>query len=68
MLIVDREMPYLSQRCRELSVKLPDVEIVVDRRVVQDPLKNKERRAPVKPCDKSSSSSSAFTSFQDPAS
>lgn len=44
LLIVDREMPYLKRRCEELALQMPDVRVVVDRRIVQDPHGKSERR------------------------
>lgn len=44
LLIVDRRMPYLQRRCRELSISSPEVEVIVDRRIAQDPYNESERR------------------------
>ena len=47
LLIVDRRMPYLQRRCRELSEKMPDVQVIVDRRIAQDKFENTNRRISV---------------------
>ncbi|MBK5225889.1 MAG: hypothetical protein JJD96_04850 [Thermoleophilia bacterium] len=44
LLIVDRQMPYLQRRCDELTESNPEVKIVVDRRIVQDPQEVPDRR------------------------
>lgn len=44
ILIVDRDMPYLQKRCEELSEQMPETEIIVDRRVSQDPQDLQDRR------------------------
>lgn len=44
LLIVDRRMPFLKRRCRELSEQMPGVTVVVDRRIAQDPFGKTERR------------------------
>jgi hypothetical protein len=48
LLVVDRRMPYLKRRCQELSQELPDVTIVVDRRIAQDPFHEEDRRLVVR--------------------
>lgn len=47
LLIVDRQMPYLKKRCEDISCKNPDLKVVIDRRINQDPLDNPNRRLPV---------------------
>ncbi|MDO8737145.1 MAG: hypothetical protein Q7K29_08730 [Thermoleophilia bacterium] len=37
LLIVDRQMPYLRRRCEEISCQNPELQVVVDRRITQDP-------------------------------
>lgn len=44
LFIVDRRMPYLDKRCKDLQVRYPAVNVIVDRRVVQDELVGAERR------------------------
>jgi hypothetical protein len=44
LLIVDRQMPYLKRRCEEISCDNPELKVVVDRRITQDPLDNPNRR------------------------
>ena len=44
LLIVDHQMPYLRRRCQELAMQMPDVKVIVDRRIDQDPYGNDERR------------------------
>ncbi|MBI5870615.1 MAG: hypothetical protein HZB44_06640 [Actinobacteria bacterium] len=44
LLIVDRQMPYLKKRCEEISCKNPELKVVVDRRITQDPHDNPNRR------------------------
>jgi len=44
LLIVDRRMPYLQRRCQELSEISPDMTVIVDRRIAQDPHEETERR------------------------
>jgi len=44
LLIVDRQMPYLQRRCRELTEQNPDCRVIVDRRITQDPHQAAERR------------------------
>ena len=44
LLIVDRRMPYLKRRCRELSEANPDLSVIVDRRINQDPYDEPNRR------------------------
>ncbi|MHB0866162.1 MAG: hypothetical protein ACYC29_00790 [Thermoleophilia bacterium] len=46
-MIVDRRMPFLNRRCQELSVRIPDVQIIVDRRIAQDSFNQPDRRLPV---------------------
>ncbi len=41
---MDRDMPYLQKRCEELSEQMPETEIIVDRRVSQDPQDLQDRR------------------------
>lgn len=47
LLIVDRRMPFLNRRCEELSVRIPDVQIIVDRRIAQDSFNQPDRRLPL---------------------
>ncbi|MHB9111428.1 MAG: hypothetical protein ACYC4D_02210 [Thermoleophilia bacterium] len=44
LLIVDRQMPYLRKRCEEISCMNPDLKVVVDRRITQDPHDTPNRR------------------------
>lgn len=44
LLIVDRRMPYLERRCRDLSGRMPGVSVIVDRRIAQDELAGADRR------------------------
>lgn len=44
LLIVDRRMPFLNRRCRELSARIPEAQIIVDRRIAQDAFNQQERR------------------------
>ena len=44
LLIVDRRMPYLKRRCRELEEAKPGVTVIVDRRINQDPYDEPDRR------------------------
>ncbi len=44
LLIVDRQMPYLQRRCRELGEQNPDCRVIVDRRITQDPHEAADRR------------------------
>ena len=44
LLVVDRRMPYLERKCQDLSVRLPDVSVMVDRRIAQDELSRPDRR------------------------
>ncbi len=43
MLIVDHKIPFLNRRCHELSEQMPEVKVVVDRRVVQDQIEAERR-------------------------
>lgn len=44
LLIVDRQMPYLKRRCDEISCQNPELKVVVDRRIAQDPHDDPNRR------------------------
>lgn len=44
LLIVDRQMPYLKRRCDEISCNNPELKVVVDRRITQDPHDDPNRR------------------------
>jgi len=44
LLIVDRQMPYLQKRIREIAEMNPDVKVIVDRRIAQDPHEQPNRR------------------------
>jgi len=44
LLIVDRQMPYLRRRCDEISCQNPELQVVVDRRITQDPHEVPNRR------------------------
>ncbi len=44
LLIVDRKMPFLKQRCADLSRRMPGVTVIVDRRVAQDERDHADRR------------------------
>ena len=48
LLIVDRRMPYLQRRCRELTEKNPECMVIVDRRITQDPHDVPDRRLALK--------------------
>jgi len=37
LLIVDRQMPYLQRRCQEIAEMNPELKVIVDRRITQDP-------------------------------
>lgn len=47
LMIVDRRMPYLERRCQEIGVRYPDVNVIVDRRIVQDEMLGPNRRRPI---------------------
>jgi hypothetical protein len=44
LMIVDRRMPYLERRCNEISRRMPDVSVIVDRRIAQDQFSGPDRR------------------------
>jgi hypothetical protein len=44
LLIVDRQMPYLQRRCQELTEMNPELRVIVDRRITQDPHEVPNRR------------------------
>jgi len=44
LLIVDRRMPYLQKRIQEIADLNPDVKVIVDRRIAQDPHELPNRR------------------------
>ena len=48
LLIVDRRMPYLKRRCREITEANPGLSVIVDRRINQDPYEEPDRRLFIK--------------------
>lgn len=44
LFVVDRRMPYLERRCQSLAVRMPDMAVVIDRRIAQDVLMGPDRR------------------------
>lgn len=44
LLIVDRRMPYLDRRCQDLSARMPDISVIIDRRIAQDDISSPDRR------------------------
>ncbi|MHB0914139.1 MAG: hypothetical protein ACYC5A_03555 [Thermoleophilia bacterium] len=44
LFVVDRRMPYLERRCQSLAERMPDMNVVIDRRIAQDELLGPNRR------------------------